>query len=78
MNFLLQFFCRETLYSMIFLLSYMETTKLSVKGQIVLTKNLREEMNWKPGDVLEIATKGDLIILKKIEKSINGKDLKGI
>ena len=56
----------------------METTKVSSKGQIVLTKTLREQMGWKPKDVLEIKCKGKIVILKKVESVINGEDLKKI
>ena len=43
----------------------METTKLSVRGQIAIPKKIREELNFNEGDLLEVLTKGDLIHIKK-------------
>ncbi len=54
----------------------MDTTKVSVRGQIVIPKKLLDEMKLVEGDLLEVSTKGKLIIFKKIENQINGDELK--
>ena len=56
----------------------MQTTKMSVRCQLAIPKKIREEMNFQKGDLLEVSTKGNLIILKKLENQINGEDLKKI
>ena len=56
----------------------METTKLSVRGQIAIPKKIREELNLNEGDSLEVLKKGDLIILKKMTNQINGNELKNL
>ena len=53
----------------------LEITKVSSKGQIVLPKNIRKELNIKKGSLFALTTKGKLIMLKKIEKPILKEDL---
>ena len=44
-----------------------ETTKMSSKGQIVIPRHLREEMDIKEGEIFAVVGNDDTIILKKIE-----------
>jgi len=53
----------------------MQTTKVSVRGQIAIPKKLREQMRINEGDLLEVSSKTNLIILKKVKNQINGKDI---
>lgn len=53
----------------------LEITKVSSKGQLVLPKNIRKELNIKKGSLFALTKKGKLIILKKIEKPILKEDL---
>lgn len=49
------------------MMSEVEITKMSSKGQIVIPRQLREEMNIKEGEVFAVVGSEDAIILKKIE-----------
>ena len=44
-----------------------EITKMSSRGQIVIPKNTRKEVNAEEGTVFAITAEKDTIILKKIE-----------
>ncbi|MGY4706926.1 AbrB/MazE/SpoVT family DNA-binding domain-containing protein [Candidatus Bipolaricaulota sp. J31] len=48
----------------------MAVTALSVKGQIVIPKALREALGLKPGDKLIVLREGDTIILKPLRKNV--------
>lgn len=48
----------------------MAVTALSVKGQIVIPKALREALGLKPGDKLIVLREGDTIILKPLRKTV--------
>lgn len=55
-----------------------DTTKLTVRGQLVIPKSIREKMNLKEGDRFIVISATDSIILKKIDSesnSINHKDI---
>jgi AbrB family looped-hinge helix DNA binding protein len=52
-----------------------EITKVSSKGQLVLPKNIRRELNIKKGTLFALTRRGTLVMLKKIEKPILKKDL---
>jgi len=53
----------------------MEITKISSKGQIVLPREIREELCLKEGTILAAVKKDNLIILKKIENPILKEDI---
>ena len=44
-----------------------EVTKMSSKGQVVIPKDIRENLKLKEGDKLIAYNKGDLIILRRLE-----------
>lgn len=44
----------------------LEITRLSSKGQLVIPKKLREELNWKTGESVAVQLKGNELILRKI------------
>ena len=44
-----------------------EVTKMSSKGQVVIPKEIRENLKLKEGDKLIAYNKGDLIILRRLE-----------
>lgn len=46
----------------------MTVVKLSRKGQITISKSLREKLGLKAGDRLDVRYKDDALILKKIAK----------
>lgn len=52
-----------------------ELTKVSSKGQLVLPKDVRRELDIKKGTLFALTTKGKLIMLMKIEKPILKEDL---
>jgi len=43
-----------------------DTTKLSTKGQVVIPKHLRDEMDLHGGDNLIVVKKGNSLILRKL------------
>ncbi len=43
-----------------------ESTKVSSKGQIVIPKHLREELDLHQGDSLILVKRGDTLILRKL------------
>jgi len=43
-------------------------TKTSVKGQVVIPQKIREELGIKAGQLLLVYAKGNVLILKKLEK----------
>jgi|AGBK01.1.fsa_nt_gi AbrB family looped-hinge helix DNA binding protein len=43
-----------------------DSTKVSSKGQIVIPKHLREELDLHQGDNLILVKKGDTLILRKL------------
>ncbi|HEX2164738.1 MAG TPA: AbrB/MazE/SpoVT family DNA-binding domain-containing protein [Thermoanaerobaculia bacterium] len=47
----------------------MATATISSKGQIVLPKQLRDEMELREGDRVEIAREGDRIVLRPLAAS---------
>lgn len=44
----------------------MEVVKVSSKGQIVIPKSLREKLGIKEGEYLLIFSRGDVIVMKKL------------
>jgi len=53
----------------------MEITKISSKGQVVLPREIREELHLKEGTILVAVKKNNLVILKKIENPILKEDI---
>lgn len=51
-----------------------KTVKLSNKGQIVIPKEMRDDLNLDQGDDILLIAEGDVIILEKVRKE-NFKDL---
>ena len=47
-------------------MSNVELTKLSSKGQIVIPRNLRNELHLEEGETFAVVGRDDIIILKKI------------
>ena len=43
----------------------METTRVSSKGQVVLPKSIRDEMDWPPGTHLTIEKKDCSVVLRR-------------
>ena len=56
----------------IFLLSYMEITKISSKGQVVIPIRIRNQLNIDEGSVLAVDTTNDMVILKRIDVDLVG------
>lgn len=48
----------------------MTVVKLSRKGQITISKSLRNKLGLKAGDRLDVCYENNALVLKKIEKSI--------
>ena len=44
-----------------------EITKISTKGQVVISNSIRRALKLAPGDTLQIERVGNLVVLKKIE-----------
>lgn len=49
----------------------MIVSKISAKGQIVIPKEIRELMGYKPGDAIIFKIRDKEVILVKIEESLN-------
>ncbi len=47
----------------------MSIAKVLTKGQIVIPKQIREKMNIKPGDRVEITTTGKNVMISPIRKT---------
>lgn len=43
-----------------------DTTKISTKGQVVIPKRLREELDLNEGDSLIVVRRGDSLVLRKL------------
>jgi len=54
----------------------MNVVKISSKGQITIPKNVREILNLKPGDRIEIKVKDNFAILEPLRKP--SESMKGI
>ena len=63
-------FLTETFKNRKILLSYMEITKIGSKGQIVIPKKIRIELEIENGSILAIDKMKDMIIIKKIDKDL--------
>ena len=48
----------------------MPVTSLSVKGQVVIPKPLRETLGLQPGDRFVVLREGDAIVLKPLKKKV--------
>ncbi len=48
----------------------MAITSLSVKGQVVIPKALREALGLRPGDKLLIVREGETIVLKPLKRNV--------
>jgi AbrB family looped-hinge helix DNA binding protein len=55
---------------------YMEFTKASSKGQIVIPTRIRKKLDIREGSVLAVSAKNNLIVLKKVESGRSADDLK--
>lgn len=42
------------------------TTKLSTKGQVILPKELRDQLRWRPGTRLSVERTADGVVLKAV------------
>ena len=55
-----------------------EFTKASSKGQIVIPTKIRKKFDIKEGSVLAIATRNDMIVLRKMQADLSAEDLKSL
>jgi len=53
-----------------------ELTRVSSKGQIVIPTDIRKKFNIKEGNVFAVASKKDMIVLKKLDAKMNAEDLR--
>ncbi len=44
------------------------TTSVSVKGQVVIPKSIRQGLGWRPGKKLLVVREGETLVLKPIRK----------
>lgn len=44
------------------------TTSVSVKGQVVIPKSIRQELGWRPGKKLLVVREGETLVLKPVKK----------
>ena len=56
----------------------MEFTRASSKGQIVIPTKIRKKFDIREGSVLDVASRKDLIVLKKVESGLSAEDLKSL
>lgn len=50
-------------------------TKMSSKGQIVIPLDFRDKIALKEGDIMSIFEESGLIVLKKVDDSLDGNDV---
>ncbi len=43
-----------------------EVSKVSSKGQVVIPKAARVELDWRPGDRVTVEVRGDSVVLRKL------------
>ncbi|MCR4420147.1 MAG: AbrB/MazE/SpoVT family DNA-binding domain-containing protein [Clostridia bacterium] len=48
----------------------MEVTSLSVKGQVVIPKALREALGLRPGDKFVVTSEGDAVVLRPVRENL--------
>ncbi|MDD5181565.1 MAG: AbrB/MazE/SpoVT family DNA-binding domain-containing protein [Candidatus Nanoarchaeia archaeon] len=53
----------------------MEITKMGERGQLVIPKDIRDELGLSCGSAVELIKADGLIVMKKIEPSINKEDI---
>ena len=53
-----------------------EFTRASSKGQVVIPRKIREKFGLEEGSVLAVTTDKDMIVLKKVNSTLNESDLK--
>ncbi|KYH32674.1 AbrB/MazE/SpoVT family DNA-binding domain-containing protein [Neomoorella mulderi] len=44
-----------------------EITKLSSRGQVVIPKEIRQELGWETGDHVAVEVQGDMVILRRLQ-----------
>jgi AbrB family looped-hinge helix DNA binding protein len=47
----------------------MSATTVSSKGQVVIPKEVRDRLGWKPGTSLEIEERGDRVVLRQVRRA---------
>jgi AbrB family looped-hinge helix DNA binding protein len=52
-----------------------EITRISSKGQVVIPLPIREKMKIKEGEAFAVSERGNLIVLKKVEGSLEEGDI---
>ncbi len=53
-----------------------ELTKISSRGQVVIPRDVRNRLDIKEGSVMAVMTKGDMIVLKRLDSGIKAGDLR--
>ncbi|MDN5344423.1 MAG: antitoxin PrlF [Clostridia bacterium] len=43
-----------------------EITKLSSRGQVVIPKEIRQQLGWEPGDHMAVEIRGDVVVLRRL------------
>lgn len=49
------------------MMSEVETTRVSTRGQVVIPQSIREKVHLEPGQLFVVHGEGDTIVLKRIE-----------
>ncbi|QGP92832.1 Antidote-toxin recognition MazE, bacterial antitoxin [Neomoorella glycerini] len=44
-----------------------EITKLSSRGQVVIPKEIRQQLGWETGDHVAVEVQGDMVILRRLQ-----------
>jgi AbrB family looped-hinge helix DNA binding protein len=47
----------------------MADTTVSTKGQVVIPKDVRDRLGWRPGTALEIEERGDRVVLRQVRRA---------
>ncbi|MBR9689747.1 MAG: AbrB/MazE/SpoVT family DNA-binding domain-containing protein [Candidatus Altiarchaeota archaeon] len=53
-----------------------DVTKISSKGQLIIPVKIRQKLKIKDGNVFAVSAVDNMVVLKKIDTSINADDLK--
>ena len=68
----------KNLINKIILLSYMEMSKISSRGQLVIPQTIRQELDLNEGSIVGMENLNGMIVIKKIDTDLVGQFKKSL